>query len=250
MANLAQVIPEPNEIIQFLKQEMLLKDISEKILHQKIISKTAQERGIVITPEEIQEEADLLRREKRLEKASDTLAWLADQLISAEDLEARIHQKLLTKKLSTYLFDKEVEKYFAEHKLDFEQFTIYQIVVSYEQLAQEIFYEIEEEEISFYEAAHFYDIDQRRRYYCGYEGKMYRWSLNPDIASVVFSAPIGEIIGPLKTEQGYHLFMVQEFIQAELTPETHQSIINKLFRQWLEGEFNYWLHNSCAVEAS
>jgi len=244
MVNLTKKeLPEPEEIIEFLKQEMLLKEFSQRIWYQKIINQAAQERGIIVAPEEIQEDADRLRREKRLEKAADTIAWLTDQMISPEDLEAGIHNHLLVKKLSEYLFYKEAEKYFAEKKLDFEQFIIYQIIVPYQQLAQEIFYEIEEEEISFYEAAHLYDIDEQRRYYCGYEGKMYRWSLKPDIASIVFSAPIGEIVGPLKTEQGYHIFMIQEFIQAELTPEVRQEIINKLFKQWLEGEFNYWLHN-------
>jgi parvulin-like peptidyl-prolyl isomerase len=236
---------ESEEIIDFLKREMLLKEVCQKIMSEKIIEKAAAERGITVTPEEIQTEADSIRYNNRLEKASDTLAWLVDQMVSADEWERGIATRLLAKKLAEHLFDREVEKYFAQNRLDFDQFILYQIVVPYQQLAQEIFYQIEEEEISFYEAAHLYDIDERRRYVCGYGGKVHRWNFPPDVAAAIFRSPVpvGEILGPLKTEEGYHLFRIEEFIQAELSPLQRQEIIDRLFKEWLESELNYSLHN-------
>ncbi len=76
---------EPEEIVDFLKREMLLKEVCEKIVSQKIIEKAATETGITVTPEEIQTEADSIRYRKRLEKASDTLAWLVDQMMNADE---------------------------------------------------------------------------------------------------------------------------------------------------------------------
>ena len=230
---------ESDEIIDFLKKNLQFKSVSQKILSQKIIEKAALERGLNVTAEEIQTEADRFRLERRLEKASDTLAWLADEKISAEDWEAGIRDRLLAKKLAAALFTKEVEKHFAQNRLDYEQILLYQIIVPYEKLAQELFYQIEEEEISFYEAAHLYDIDQRRRQLCGYEGKLYRWSLKPDLTAAIFSTRPGELMGPFQTEQGYHLFRVDEFIPAELTEEKHKEIIDKMFKEWLTNELNY-----------
>lgn len=243
MINVLGASIEQKEILFFLKKEIQLKEVCKNILHQKVIKQAAEERGITVTPEEIQAEADRLRHEKRLEKAADTLAWLADQAISADDWEAGIREHLLAKKLSEYLFSKEAEKFFAQNRLDFEQILLYQIIVPYEKLAQELFYQISEKEISFYEAAHFYDIEERRRHHCGCEGKLYRWNLKPDIAAVVFSARIGEVIPPITTEQGSHLLLVEELIPAELTPETNQTILNRMFSQWLESELNYMLHS-------
>ena len=82
---------------------------------------------------------------------------------------------------------------------------LYQIIVNDEKLAQEIFYQLEEQEISFYEAAHIYNIDEKRREQCGFEGKLDRWNLNPEIAAIIFSARLGEIIKPLqnRTELSY-----------------------------------------------
>lgn len=243
MSNLIRLSIEADEIIFYLKKTLQLKIVNQKVLSQKIIEKAAEERGITVTAQDIQAEADRIRYEKRLEKASETLAWLASEMISPEDWEAGMRDRLLAKKLAESLFSQEVEKTFAQNKVDYEQILLYQIVVPYQKLARELFYQIEEEEISFYEAAHLYDVDERRRRLCGYEGKLYRWGLKPDIASAIFSALPGDLIGPLATEQGYHIFLIEEFIPAELTPERSQEIMDKMFKQWLSGEVNYVLHN-------
>lgn len=234
---------EAGELIALLKRDIQFKEVSQRLLHQKLIEKVAQERGVSVAPEEIEAEANRQRREKRLQRASDTLAWLADQMMTADDWEAGIRARLLAKKLADYLFAKEVEKFFAQNRLDFEQVLLYQILLRDERLARELYYQIENQEISFYQAARLYDIDERRRLQCGYEGKLCRWAVKPAIAAAVFSAPPGEPIGPLRTEQGYHLLMVEEFIPAELTPERYEEILNRMFCQWLDSELNYHLSN-------
>ena len=247
MVNQSEKCISNDEIVCFLKEKIQYKDIYQKILSQRAIRRAAQERGIEITPDEIQAEADRQRLAKRLEKASDTLAWLADQMIAPDEWEAGIQDHLLTQKLAESMFASEVEKYFAQNKLNYEQVLLYQIVVPYERLAREIFYQIEEEEISFYHAAHLYDIEKRRRELCGYEGKLSRSHFKADIAALVFGADPGEVIGPQKTDLGYHLFKVEEFISAELTEERSQEIIQSLFQEWLVSEVNYLLHNTSRI---
>ena len=175
MKDASQPLIESSEIIELLRQELQLKPFCQKVLQKKVIDKAAGERGLTVTPDEIQVVGDQLRREKRLEKAADTIAWLADQMISVEDLEAGICDRILSQKLAEHLFTKEVEKNFVQNKLQFDQIIFYQIVVTNLQLAREIFYEIQEGEISFFDAAHLYDIDENRRHLCGCEGKVYRW---------------------------------------------------------------------------
>ncbi|MGC9528844.1 MAG: peptidylprolyl isomerase [Limnospira sp.] len=233
-----------HEITDFLKREVKMKDVCHQIFYQKLVERASQERNITVTEDEIQAEADRQRRALRLEKASDTLAWLNDQMISPEDWEAGIRDRILAQKLSETLFSSEVEKYFAQNRLEFERVLLYQIVIPYERLARELLYQIEEEEISFYHAAHLYDIDSRRRTMCGYEGQLGRMNLPPQIAAVVFGAIPGELLGPISTEQGYHLLKVEEFIPAELTPECRQEILQRMFKNWLASELNYALSNA------
>ena len=235
---------EPEEIVNFLKSEMNLQEVCQQILCQRVIYRAALEKGITVTTEEIQAEADIQRREKRLEKAEDTLAWLGDQLVSPHDWEMGIRNRLLAQKLAKVLFAEEVKRFFVQNRLEFEQIILYQMIVSSEKLAQELYYQIEEGEISFYDAAHLYDIDDDRRYKCGYEGKVYRWAIQADLAAVVFSTPPKQLIGPIKTEQGYHLLRVEELIPAELTSQRYAEILNNMFQQWLVTELDYMLHSS------
>lgn len=232
----------PDELVSFLKKNLQYQEARLGVLQQSIVNRAAAAREIEVDSQEIQAEAERQRRDRRLERAADTFAWLSDQQITAEEWEAGIRDRLLTQKLMESLFGNEVESYFAQNRLDFDQVVLYQIIVPYEQLANELFYQIEESEISFFEAAHLYDIDPNRRQYCGYEGKLYRWSLKPEIAAVVFAATPGQTIHPVHTEQGFHLLRVEEFISAQLTPETRQEILQRLFREWLNGELNYWLN--------
>jgi len=244
MNDFTKIVIEPEEIVNFLKSELDLKEVYQKILFKKVIRYVAQERGIVVTTEEIEAEADRQRRERGLEKATDTIAWLASQLVAPGDWEVGIRDRLLSQKLAQALFAQEVEKFFFQNQLEFEQVILYQIIVDSEKLAQEIYYQIEEGEISFYNAARLYDNDTHRREKCGYEGKMYRFSLQPDIAAVVFSTQPKDLIGPLKTAQGYHLFMVEEFLPAELTSAKYHEILNNMFQHWLVSELDYLLNSS------
>lgn len=236
---------ETVEIEEYLKQELKLKQVCCDILHQKIIAEAASARNIVVSDEEIEAEANQIRCSLRLEKATDTLAWLKDNLLNSDHWEIAINKHLLAKKLAKNLFDNKAEEYFAQNRLNFDLFVLYQLVVPYEKLAQELFYQIEEEEISFYQAAHLYDIDEQRRYVCGYEGKVDRWKYSPEIATAVFKTPVtvGEIIGPIRSEQGYHLFKIENYLPAQLTPKIRQEIIDKIFKEWLHSELNYMIHS-------
>jgi parvulin-like peptidyl-prolyl isomerase len=164
-------------------------------------------------------------------------------MISVEELEAGISNRLLTKKLAECLFSKDVNKIFAQNKLQYDRVILYQMIVPQQQLAQELFYQIQEGEISFHDAAHLYDIDENRRHLCGCEGKVYRWNLKADIAVAVFSAQPGKVTRPIQTELGYHLFLVEKFIPAELTPERHEEILQNMFKDWLSNEVNYLLYS-------
>jgi parvulin-like peptidyl-prolyl isomerase len=244
MNEISKLVVKPEEIVNFLKSEMNFKQVCQKVLFQKVICQVAQKRGIIVTTEEIEAEANRQRREKHLEKATDTLSWLTDELISSDDWEVGIRNHLLSQKLAQTLFAKEVESFFLQNRQSFEQVIFYQIILDSQKLAQELYYQIEEGEISFYEAAHLYDIDVNRRQKCGYEGKVYRCSIEADIAAIVFTTIRSQLIEPVKTHRGYHLLMVEEFIPAELSPEKYQEILNNMFQQWLTAELDYMVNLS------
>ncbi|MGF1568520.1 MAG: peptidylprolyl isomerase [Nodosilinea sp.] len=242
MARLTGLLIDSERVINYLRQEVEIKSVYQQILYRQIVDQVTQERGITVTPDEIQAEADRFRYQHKLESAAQTLDWLDNQLLTPEAWEEGIQERLLTKKLAESLFGSQVEPYFAQNKLQYEQVVLYRLVVPYHPLAQELFYQIEEEEISFFEAAHLYDIDEQRRLACGFEGKLSRWQLKPDIAARVFGANTREVIGLIQSEAGFELLMVEAFITAELTTDTRQQILDTLFEEWLDSELNHLIH--------
>lgn len=229
---------EPGEIVDFLKRNLKLRSICQEIVQQRIINRTAQERELIVEPSAIQEEANRVRYDLKLESADRTFEWLTEQLITPDDWESGIRDRLLTQKLKTHLFSGDVQRIFVQTRLDFEKILLYRIRVPYQPLAQELFYQIEESEISFFEAAHLYDIDEQRRLRCGYDGYLHRWDFEPDIAATVFGSPPQTILGPFPTQQSYDLLMVDRFIPAELTDETRNAILDRMSQEWLESELH------------
>jgi parvulin-like peptidyl-prolyl isomerase len=232
------VSTQADEVLQFVKKNFQLRDLFHGVLSCKLIEQVATDRGIMVTEPEIRAEIDRWRHQNRFQKAADALAWLQAQKISVQDLEAAMGDRLRRAKLSRTLFEAEAERYFRQNKRGFDQVSLYQIKVADQFLAKELFFQIEEQEISFFEAAHIYNLDPARRKNCGYEGRCYRRILKPEVSAYVFNAQPGTLLSPLATEQGYSLFYIDEFIAAHLTPELHQTLIDALFQNWLNQELS------------
>ncbi|HCF26384.1 MAG TPA: peptidylprolyl isomerase, partial [Cyanobacteria bacterium UBA11049] len=54
MSALSGIAIVPEEIVSYLRKNIQLKDIYEKILAQRVVEQACQERDITLTPEEIQ----------------------------------------------------------------------------------------------------------------------------------------------------------------------------------------------------
>lgn len=224
------------DIIALLKRDLKYNEVCRRYLALNIIREEAHKQNIEVSDEEIQAESESIRRELRLESAEKTLAWLREQQLSAETWQESIRDRLLTQKLADTLFHDTAKTQFEQNKLDYEQVALYRLIVPNIQTAQEIIYQIEENETTFFEAAHLYDIDAERRAYCGYEGQLSRWVMDPNISASVFGANAQEVVGPFTLKEGQALFFVDRFIKPELTDEIYQQIRDRKFQQWLDRE--------------
>jgi len=242
MTDFSRAFIRAEEVIDFLKHDLRLNGIYQEIVYQKMINQAAQSRGLVITPQEIQTELDRIFRELNFSGLSSVSAWLKEQMVSWNDLEKHVYDQLLADKLARDLFSQQIDAQFSQNPRDFEQILLYQITVPYESLAQEIFYQIVEEEISFYEAAHLYDIDENRRFYCGYIGKHLRQTFSPELAELLFDAYVGEVVGPLKSStDNYELFLVDEIFPSELTDEVYDKLLDQMLKSWLNSEVDQYI---------
>lgn len=232
----------PHQIIELLQNRLDYRKVHEGVLHIQILRSAALERGLIVSEEDIQAEGDRQRHELRLERAEDTLAWLESEQVTPDQWEQGIKDKLLRSLMAEHLFARDVDRIFAENKLNYDRRAIYRLEIADAAIAQELFYQIEDDEISFFEAAYLYLEDEDKRDRCGFEGLLHRWELPKAHAAVIFEAQHEQVLPPIETEAGFVLFWVGRIVPAMLTPELRIKILNESLDQWLAAELIRWVH--------
>ncbi|HIK04344.1 MAG TPA: peptidylprolyl isomerase [Trichormus sp. M33_DOE_039] len=222
------------DIINQIKISCKTSELIEDILSSKIIQNAAEQAGITVSDQELQQAADQMRLSQNLKNADDTWEWLNKNYLSLEDFEKLVYKNTLSGKLAVHLFADKIEPYFYEHQLDYVSVVCYEVVLEDEDLAMELFYAIQEGETSFFDVARKYIDNKDLRRKLGYKGKLYRKDLKPEISAAVFAAKPPQLLKPILTSKGAHLILVEEVIQAELNNLLRHKIATELFSEWVK----------------
>jgi parvulin-like peptidyl-prolyl isomerase len=145
-----------------------------------------------------------------------------------------VQNTVLSEKLANHLFDNKVEQYFHENKLNFMNAVIYEVILDDQDLAIELYYAIQEGEMSFYDVAHQYIQDTELRRKGGYLGVVYRQDLRPEISPAIFTAKSPQLLKPIVSSKGVHLIFVEEIIQQEFDNKLRLKILSDLYAAWLK----------------
>jgi len=221
-------------ILHQVKLSCKIPSVIEEIVTRKIIADAAANVGIKAETEELQKAADNTRLLGKLKSADDTWAWLQKHGLSLDDFEEVIYNNVISGKLAQHLFADKVKPFFVEHQLDYAGVVMYEVVLDDEDLAIELFYGIQEGEMSFYEVAHQYIQDTELRRKGGYQGIVRRKELKPEISAAVFAAKPPQVLKPIVTSSGVNLILVEEIIQPELDDKLSSQIMFNLFDEWLK----------------
>ncbi|NJO42907.1 MAG: peptidylprolyl isomerase [Cyanobacteria bacterium CRU_2_1] len=222
------------DILQQAKLTAQLSSLIEGAVTRKIIHHAATEANTKIDATELQQAADQFRLLNQLESIEDTLTWLEQQHLSLDEFEEMIHTNLLCHKLAQLLFGNQIESWFVAHQIDYRSAALYEVILDNDDLAMELFYALQEEEIGFSEVARRYiqDIELCRR--GGYRGVVHRHDMKSEIAAKVFAAKPPQLLKPIMTAQGIHLILVEEIIQPALDEQLRNQILSTLFKDWLK----------------
>ncbi|WP_414566630.1 MULTISPECIES: peptidylprolyl isomerase [unclassified Anabaena] len=232
MSNILKV--SSDDIIYYIKLACQIPGVLEAIATQKIIADAADQAGIEITTEELQKAADNLRLANRLLKAEDTWAWLEKHHLSLDELEEIAKINLLSSKLANHLFADKIEPFFYAHQRNYSGAVTYEVILDDEDLALELFYALQEGEISFQEIARQYIQHPEIRRAGGYQGIRRRVDFRPEVAAAVFAATPPQILKPIITPKGVHIIAVEEIIKPELDENLRLQILGDFFTNWLQ----------------
>jgi len=221
------------EVLHTWKVTGDLQRLLEQAAQERLIAEAARAEGVTISDQELQTAADAFRKARGLHKAAQTQAWLAERHLGVEDLQILIERPLLRRKLAEHVTAGQVERYFAENRSQFDRARLSQIVVAREGVASELLSQITDDGVDFAALARKHSLDTLSAPAGGSLGVVERKKLSPPIESAVFGARAGDVVGPFKTAQGFHILKVEEILPAQLDSKTSEAIRDRLFEDWL-----------------
>ncbi len=202
MASARELAKVNDTVITDRDLEMTLSTVNEG-MRSNILKDSNSRRQIllgIIDKEVLVQEAE---KQKIAEEPGfqDQLNLLKKQLLMS---------RLLERKVATQLTEASEKKYYKEHldRFSTDRVHVQQILAADETQAKKFLTMAQEPNADFQSIAEKFSKDPSAKNNRGDLGFIGRGRFVREFTDAVFSAPIGEIVGPIKTDYGYHLVKV------------------------------------------
>ena len=230
----AQGSLKPDEVVKFLALTGQAQAIFFQIIKNKEVRKRAEGLGVTVSDEQLQEFADQYRTIRGLYTSDEMLRFLKEAGLTEDDFEAFCEASVLTMAVKDRLStEQRIEEYFVNNRPEFDLARISLLTVREKNLADEIIIQVNEEGEDFHRLAREHSVDENTRYSGGYAGLLPRRMFPPEVASRVFNASAGDLLGPFKREDLFQLILVEEVMKAELKDDVKEAIKERIFGEWV-----------------
>lgn len=207
----------------------------DEVIRDKLVVHAAKKHGLVVSPEDLQERADQLRRVRGLHRAADMNRYLNALKVTVADYENFIAETLYYEKMMEHvLSDVAVEKYFRLNSPKFDSIDVSHILVESPGMAREIIAILEDEPGQFADLAREHSTADTRKD-GGVIGRIMRGSLQGDVEAKVFHASQGAVLGPFPSPDGtcFEIFMVNAKRSASFDDDVKTEIRRVMKEEWL-----------------
>ncbi len=150
-------------------------------------------------------------------------------------LENLALRQLKIEKFKQATWENKLESYFLSRKgqLDKVFFSLIRIRPQEAELAQELYFRIQEEEQSFAELAREY-AQGREAQTGGLNGPVELGSLHPILARMLSVSQPGQLWPPTRLEEWVIIVRLEKFIPVQMDEAMRQRLLNELFSTWLQ----------------
>jgi parvulin-like peptidyl-prolyl isomerase len=242
------VLPEVSvatdaDILAYLHRSHKIAHIAALAEQDALILNFCEKLNVTVSDEEWQAAGDAFRLEHKLLGATETLTWLAQQRISAEDWSEGIKVALLTKKLKEHLFGDVVDNHYISNRDNYQRVALSQILVSELSEALQISRLLTEANASFCALALEYSKGKQSKESGGFMGIRFLPELMPEIVQAITDVKEGEIVAPIQTQVGYHVIKVEKWFPVEFSEMVRETILELFFQTWLQEASNQEKHS-------
>jgi peptidyl-prolyl cis-trans isomerase D len=227
----------------------------------KVIEYYADNNGLTPTYKEVDEAFDKYIDDQiaKLKENQDTWKKYLDYYKSEDNLRSLIKSNYKNAYRTQYIIDKVRDKVsviskeeglkylednFNDLKSKYEEVKAQHILVSDEATANKIKQMIENKEITFEDAAKKYSKDTSNATSGGELGWFKHNTMVKEFEDASFNATVGDLVGPVKTNYGYHIIRVQDkkvFNKPEDIMDKYPEIYSEIEKTLKDDKFVKWL---------
>ncbi len=217
---------QTTEIIKLLERYQLL----YPLLRGMIIDEAIQE--LTCTQEQVDEALENFLRQQNLTSPENLQTWLETQRLTMEKLREHVARPILIEKFKHSSWDSKVQPYFLSRKKDLDQVMYSLLRVKQENIAQELYFRIEEGESSFAEIARQYSQGPEA-HTSGVIGPIPLNSVHPELARLLSKAQSGELQSPVRIDGWFVIVRLEKFLSAQLDQSMKNKLIDEIFEDWI-----------------
>lgn len=169
----------------------------------------------------------------QLKSEDDLQSWLSRQGMHRDQLDHLMTRSLRLEKFKHQTWDHQVESYFLQRKAKLDRVIYSLIRTNSLELAQELYFRIQEGEQSFSELARIHSQGPEAQT-GGLIGPVELSVPHPVLANVLASSQPGQISPPTRLMEWIVLVRLEQFLPAQLDDTMRPRLLNELFDEWIQ----------------
>ncbi len=229
-------------ILKINNQDYTAEDLAPLLAECQMLPKLAQEIIVEQAISEVEcsdEEQNLAYnqfcQQNQISTEEEVQNWLVKQGLNKEQLEKIIIKKLKLDRYKEENWGNKVEAHFLQRKAQLDRVVYSLIRIDRAELAQELYFRIQEGENTFQELAMEYSLGSEAQT-GGLIGPIEMNAPHPKIAQVLSTSKPGQLIPPTRVGEWIVIIRLENFLSAKLDPPTRQRMLDEMFHQWLNSE--------------
>lgn len=162
-------------------------------------------------------------------------SWLKQHQMSRENLVAHLDRSLRIEKFKYATWKNQLGSYFLKRKADLDRVIFSMITTQNEEIAQELYFRLQEGEQSFAELALQYSQGAERET-LGTVGPIALGELHPTLKQLLTVMQLGQLWTPIRIDKYIAIVRLEKRIPAQLDEAMCQKLLQDLFNRWLQDQ--------------
>lgn len=214
------------ELALLLGQYQMLPKLAQEIIIDRAVE------SVVYKEEEKAQVFQQLCQQYQLSTEEQLQNWLSKHGMTKEQLEALALKRLKVEKYKEEHWGNKVEAYFLKRKAQLDRVVYSLIRTDKAEVAQELYFRIQEGESTFQELAMNYSEGSEAQT-GGLIGPVEVNAPHPRIAQVLSTCKPGQLVPPTRVGEWIVIIRLENFISAKLDDQMRQRMLDEMFRKWL-----------------